>query len=32
LSKLITDVVYVAKKEGRAFGPFGKIYWGDIWD
>jgi hypothetical protein len=26
LSKLITDVVYVAKKEGRAFGPFGKIY------
>lgn len=26
LSKLITDIVYVAKKEGRAFGPFGKIY------
>lgn len=26
LSKLITDVVYAAKKEGRAFGPFGKIY------
>jgi hypothetical protein len=26
LSKLITDVVFVAKKEGRAFGPFGKIY------
>lgn len=26
LSKLVTDIVYVAKKEGRAFGPFGKIY------
>jgi len=26
LSKLLTDIVYVAKKEGRAFGPFGKIY------
>ena len=26
LSKLVTDVVYVAKKEGRAFGPFGKVY------
>ena len=26
LSKLLTDIVYVAKKEGRAFGPFGKVY------
>jgi hypothetical protein len=26
LSKLLTDIVYVAKKEGRTFGPFGKIY------
>jgi hypothetical protein len=26
LSKLITDIVYVAKKEGRPFGPFGKVY------
>ena len=26
LSKLVTDVVYVAKKEGKSFGPFGKIY------
>jgi len=26
LSKLVTDIVYIAKKEGRAFGPFGKVY------
>jgi len=26
LSKLLTDIVYAAKKEGHSFGPFGKIY------
>ena len=26
LRKLLTDIVYLAKKEGRAYGPFGKVY------
>jgi hypothetical protein len=24
--KLMTDIVYIAKKEGKAYGPFGKVY------
>jgi len=24
--KLMTDIVYIAKKEGRSYGPFGKVY------
>jgi uncharacterized protein YbaA (DUF1428 family) len=24
--KLMTDIVYIAKKEGRTYGPFGKVY------
>ena len=26
LKKLLTDMVYLAKKEGKAYGPFGKVY------
>ena len=24
--KLMTDIVYIAKKEGKSYGPFGKVY------